>query len=633
MSVYSDIPLDASKREIRLLHLQPAPNLDDEISGTLTTAALGDRATKFEALSYTWGGSSENRTIQLNQKGGHVVTDNLYYALRRLRNRRTKRVIWIDAICINQTDFDEKGHQVAMMGDIYSSASRVLIWIGESEKEDVPESGVRGSVKVKYWKLYRQQNAFLFPRRAHHFINAIRKTVPHWWERAWIVQEAACAKDIRVMFGPCRMRFYWFYMILGGIWYDCIYEDKATKAKVSDADDAVMRIRDIRNRHRRKKEAPPVTSLMWDARQSQATVGHDKVYSLLAMMPEDEQKFLRPDYKEPIEETFTKATCAAIRADGTLDILGWIPFRDAPGEGQEATTGSSEPDIGTELKIWRTPGLPSWAVDFTNLKYSLFHTPAHTLLQNVWDEADTDAEYVKYLGGGKLALKGCLLDTIDTGVQLQELGNCPTPADEEVLCDLLARASASAASHDPKRLYPSPKDDKGSRDKYKEKDKRKGLSGSKSWYKQELEKKREEDHSLDYLAHGLILWEETAGFPPAFPSGYENSWGLALGRHDWYGHLEMYGRVMAGKAEIFSTKMGFIGVAATGIQEGDVVAILDGARLPVVLSPSEHGDKKDFVFRGYAYVHGTMKRGYQNWWLRELSDEEEKRRRQKFIIR
>ncbi|KAL7626356.1 hypothetical protein AAE478_003128 [Parahypoxylon ruwenzoriense] len=636
MSVYSNTPLDASKKEIRLLCLEPASNINDEISGALTAAPLSNSATKFEALSYTWGDSTETRTIRVNGKAGHAVTDNLYYALRRLRNRRSKRTVWIDAVCINQNDFNEKGNQVAMMGQIYSRASRVLIWMGESDKAEPAEPGVRGSVKVKYWKLYRQPNAVLFPRHVYHFVEAIRRTMPHWWERAWVVQEAACAKHITVMFGPCEMRWYWFYMLLYGIWEDCIYEETATKKKVSEADDAVSRIRDIKNRHQ-KKEEQPITALMWSARHSQATVAHDKIYSLLAMMPEEEAEFLRPNYEEPIEETFTKATCAAIRTDGTLDILGWVPFRDAPENEQGAGTnaGSSATDIGTELKIWRNPKLPSWAVDFTTLKYSLFHTSVGRLLENVWDEADTYADYVKYLGNGKLELRGCFLDTVEAGVQLEEIGNAPTPADEEVLCGLLARASDSAAEHNPVSLFsvgdkkPSENKDKEKKREREKKDKKKPSSFCKDWYKHELEKLKEKDAHLDYFAHGLILWEETADFPPAFPDGYEHSFGLALGRHDWYGHLELYGRAMAGKAEMFRTETGLVGVAPAGLREGDLVALLDGGRLPVVLSPRGDGG---FAFRGYAYVHGTMERGYQNWSLRELDDGERKKRRRKFVV-
>jgi len=576
-----------------LLHLQPASDINHEISGTLTTMALSDAVTKFEALSYTWGDSRENRTIQLNGKAGYAVTDNLFYALRRLRNRRTERTVWIDAVCINQNDLDEKGHQVAIMGEIYLCATWVVIWIGESEKAEGAEPGVRGSVKVKYWKLYRQPNAVMFTRRVHHFIEAIRKAVPHRWERAWIVQEAACAKHITVMFGPCEMKFYSFYIFLYGVWEDCIYEDEVAKEKVSKADDAVSRIRDIRNRHQ-KKGRQSITSLLWNARLSQAIVAQDKVYSLLAIMPLEEVEFLRPNCKEAVNETFAKATYVAIRGDKSLDILGWIPFRDAPENKQKANASSLEPDVGMELEIWRNPELPSWAVDFTNVKYSLFDTPANKMLQNVWDDAETDTSYVAYLGNGKLGLKGCFIDNIDTVIQLQETGRSPSSRDEEVLCDLLTRASASAAVQDVIGLFQL-NDKRPSRDR----DKKKKFSGSKDWYKLELEKKKK-DHSLDYLAHGLILWEETADFPPTFPSGYDNSFGLVLGQYDWYGHLEFYGKVTAGKAEIFSTKMGLVGVAPAGVREGDIITILDGAKLPIVLSPYGDRDEGEFIFRGYA---------------------------------
>jgi hypothetical protein len=60
------------------------------------------------------------------------VTKNCYDALKQLRYESCPRTLWVDTICINQSDNDEKSHQVAMMLDIYRNADRVYIWLGES---------------------------------------------------------------------------------------------------------------------------------------------------------------------------------------------------------------------------------------------------------------------------------------------------------------------------------------------------------------------------------------------------------------------------------------------------------------------------------------------------------------------
>jgi hypothetical protein len=89
-----------------------------------------DLKPKYEALSYTWGGSREKNTVSVN--GFEMpITDNLFRALRRLRKKIFTRVIWIDAICINQANPEERSQQVAIMDRIYSTANSVEVWLGE----------------------------------------------------------------------------------------------------------------------------------------------------------------------------------------------------------------------------------------------------------------------------------------------------------------------------------------------------------------------------------------------------------------------------------------------------------------------------------------------------------------------
>ena len=59
------------------------------------------------------------------------MTANRTAAMRRLRNKKKRRVLWIDAICIDQSSMDERNQQVELMGDVYSKARRVILWLGE----------------------------------------------------------------------------------------------------------------------------------------------------------------------------------------------------------------------------------------------------------------------------------------------------------------------------------------------------------------------------------------------------------------------------------------------------------------------------------------------------------------------
>ncbi|KAG4440759.1 hypothetical protein IFR05_003746 [Cadophora sp. M221] len=90
----------------------------------------------YDALSYTWGGAEDPQSIVLNGSV-HGVTANLGNALRHLRREEEDLTLWVDALCIDQKNNDEKSIQVCMMGDIYRRAACVRAWISMREDEDL----------------------------------------------------------------------------------------------------------------------------------------------------------------------------------------------------------------------------------------------------------------------------------------------------------------------------------------------------------------------------------------------------------------------------------------------------------------------------------------------------------------
>ena len=114
------------------MSLQPgAPQ--SQITCSLEQALLDDNPI-YEALSYTWGDAKEQTMILCN--GSLLpVTRNLEEALQRLRYEDRTRRLWVDAICVNQQDNIERGYQVSIMRDIYSTADCVIVWLGP-ERDD-----------------------------------------------------------------------------------------------------------------------------------------------------------------------------------------------------------------------------------------------------------------------------------------------------------------------------------------------------------------------------------------------------------------------------------------------------------------------------------------------------------------
>jgi hypothetical protein len=98
------------------------------------TLRKSDPPLKYEALSYTWGDASKLKPIIIGASHEFYVTSNCYDALRRLRDHDGKRLIWIDAICINQEDDAERTQQIGIMGEIYGCASQVLVYLGEADQ-------------------------------------------------------------------------------------------------------------------------------------------------------------------------------------------------------------------------------------------------------------------------------------------------------------------------------------------------------------------------------------------------------------------------------------------------------------------------------------------------------------------
>jgi hypothetical protein len=204
-----------SKNSLRLVHLLPATCHDDELRCRLTYSEIGG-SSSYEALSYTWGNPNDVLPICLDNYAFNV-TVNLHSALRRLRLTHEERILWIDAICINQADSIEKGWQVPRMQQIYSYADRVTVWLGENnnltnlaldfvQKAATTERGTR-----------RAELADRFNRKGRPEQTEEYKSVlimddedcksldllfeKPWWTRVWVVQEVASSVSCTILCG------------------------------------------------------------------------------------------------------------------------------------------------------------------------------------------------------------------------------------------------------------------------------------------------------------------------------------------------------------------------------------------------------------------------------------------------
>jgi hypothetical protein len=186
-------PLPAG-RHFRLLELQGGSN-EDPIACRLRVDGIPDESTPstgpgYEALSYAWGPPNPTHQIIING-WPYTIRQNLWSFLKHRRNPTTHSTLWIDALCINQKDVVERGAQVQLMGSIYRSADRVIVWLGDD---------CNNSSLVMNWMGAEGPSRFIDDE--HRFLNALEGWVSrNYWSRTWVVQEFLLARDIILVCG------------------------------------------------------------------------------------------------------------------------------------------------------------------------------------------------------------------------------------------------------------------------------------------------------------------------------------------------------------------------------------------------------------------------------------------------
>lgn len=124
---FIDVPFDDAQTQIRLLKLYPGYR-DDHIEGKLFVYPKSELPA-FEAISYTWGDPKLSKTITLNGSPFDVAL-NSWTALKQVRFTNSPRLLWMDTVCIDQRNNNEKSHQVQGMESIYRGAKTVLVSLG-----------------------------------------------------------------------------------------------------------------------------------------------------------------------------------------------------------------------------------------------------------------------------------------------------------------------------------------------------------------------------------------------------------------------------------------------------------------------------------------------------------------------
>ncbi|KAJ6032508.1 hypothetical protein N7540_003240 [Penicillium herquei] len=221
MSFYNDHPLQRPD-SIRLVHMTlHSATMNGIIELNMTTAALSEKP-KYFALSYTWDSPMDesHTSFEAYETAPHYIKcsgillqirRNLYDALWQLRVKQEYTPLWIDAVCIDQENDEERKSQLSLMPSIYCEASCVIIWLGKHDRTTdmfahtlgeladneafiIESMDLTNRVVGIYSSLTRQQK--------HAIASLLRR---RWFTRVWTLQEVILAKNTRCLCGPYEL--------------------------------------------------------------------------------------------------------------------------------------------------------------------------------------------------------------------------------------------------------------------------------------------------------------------------------------------------------------------------------------------------------------------------------------------
>ena len=373
---------------IRCLELEPGTG-DEELSCRLVPYHLGEIGGKYEALSYTWGNSEKNRTIHVNGQP-FKITRNLESALRHLRRPQNERVLWIDALCINQKDMSEVNKCVQRMWAIYEKARNVVVFLGESRfgsDEALHLLFELTCLPVEVRDRHDQITRLLQDNGRSSQWNALLELMHRpWWGRAWVIQEFAVARKTIFLCGSARLGGHDFEQALEYLIdyrYNAMVPQRWLHLVRQVASTPISHLLTIRRHYQlsRNKQNGSALDILYRSRSSMAFDARDKVYSLFRLISENPK--LQPDYDRPIGDLYKDVVEAMVESSGTLEIL-------------------SHHNRG----VVGIPGLPSWCPD-----WSVLHGKRLILWKKEYSAAGGSRAQAS-IHGDTLTIKGKVLDRI-----------------------------------------------------------------------------------------------------------------------------------------------------------------------------------------------------------------------------
>ncbi|TDZ32205.1 Heterokaryon incompatibility protein 6, OR allele [Colletotrichum spinosum] len=288
---------------------------------------------EYVAVSYAWGDEGDTQELEL---GGIVVpvAVSLHGALKALRQRNKPVTVWIDGLCVNQQNRDEKAEQIALMAMIYGKAQSVAIWLG-------PDADRSSSTVSLLKKLSREAKS---PHRIRELLKTNERDVSaivslferDYWKRLWVVQEVYVARKATVYCGSTKLPWdiyesasdvlqthkrdldLYFPSNSQGRDYS-----RASKNQYSYAQILAYQGPASFPNHRALDlcQQDLLLEVMRVGRRKFASDAKDKVFGILGLLTPDIRSELRVDYGASVKQVYTNVVDVILHTTSRLDFI------------------------------------------------------------------------------------------------------------------------------------------------------------------------------------------------------------------------------------------------------------------------------------------------------------------------
>ena len=568
---YQYSPLPTTDKTIRLLCIPPADNIADPLVCQMHQVILIDKP-KYAALSYTWGAPIFDHHVICNGRR-LAITAHLDAALRRFR-ATTWWMLWVDALCIDQTNIPERNYQVSIMKHIYSQALRTFVYLGESclldgevlklmisltqlarnvekfslaELEnmkplDVATSRARDAA-IRFIEL---KNAG-FPGARTRTTDLLSAGLPHpqhpaweamkslfsrpWFSRMWIIQEVVLSPDVVVMLGGNQIS--WKLVIESARAY--IKLDLLSITNTTVLKDAEKSVATFLGTPTLKNDfhCRSLIMLLISFRHCYSSDPRDKVYALLGLANDQgPQQMVSVDYSKSVEAVYLECAQFLVRNGNGMEML--------------TVAGIPQKRKDTDLKL----SLPSWVPDWSG------EGPNYLGMWRYQAAGETQIDIELEDGGNGLNAKGIRIDVIDA---LAPLLDARVAKDNDLI----------------------------------------------SWEQKVREVAQQSRFFSEERVDG---YAKTLGLGTCYRVDENNGYTSADFDACWNGRLTFnegyFGRVLLAAChhKFCVTRMGYMGWVPMSSQPGDFIIVLYGCPMPFTVRETNG----KYVFLGVSYLEGFM---------------------------